>query len=830
MSIPAAEPKRSEVGQGQGSGVVMSMLIQDIRYAVRSLRRGFLVTAFAIISLALAIAGNTAVFSLVNSILLRPLPYPDADRIVLVQDRRKEVSINSGQTLVTSLPALDDLEQRSRTLTNWAGFRPLTVSLRGSERPIPLTAAFVTEGFFPLTGGSVARGRMFTAEEMVEGGPRVVILTHEYWETTVGEGEELLGTVMRLNGEPYEVIGTLVPGFEFLTPGIDVWLPLTESPVSAPRDRRNLIAAGRMRDGVSMEEVRAEIGSLALDFETEYAETQRGWTMDAFNLRHDIPNSQSRQLFALLQGSVVFVLLIALANITNLLLARGQERQREIALRTVLGAGRGRIIRQLMTESLVLVLLGGVLGLALGAVGVRMIADAFAGLLPAIYTPGLDGVVLLFTLGLTMGAGILFGIMPAVTTFRRSQAAGLRSGGDRGSSAGGGRKTVSRILVVGEIALSLVALGGGSVLIRSFLELQNSDAGFDTSNILTQRFAGLESKYETEEQQAALFDEAMDRIRAVPGVTSASLVNALPQNFFAPVDSFRVVGATIEDGLPVPTVTTIHTTPEYLETLGVTLLQGRFIESADRLGQPPIAVVDGRFAREQFPNATALGQRIVVQGEEREIVGVAPEITQTILTQGGGPARGTVYLPIAQEPFRAAFAFVRADGDARAVAEPLRRALEAIDADMTITPALTLEEFTDQFFVGIKVFNAILGGFGLLALFLASLGTYGVLAYTVGQRTKEIGVRMAIGAEARDVVKMVSREGVRMALIGLGIGSLLLIPLTRVIGTLLQGLSEVHELTVVFVAVVLFGVTLMASVLPARRAALVDPVRALRQD
>lgn len=808
----------------------MSVFLQDIRYAIRSLRKGFLVTSFAVISLALAIAGNTAVFSLVNSILLRPLPYPDADRIVLVQDRRKEVSATAGQTLVTSLPALDDLQQRSRTMTDWAGFRPATVSLRGSERPVPLRAAFVTEGFFPLTGGNVARGRMFTSEEMVEGGPRTAILTHEYWERSGGEGEDLLGTVMRINGEPHQVVGILVPGFEFLTPGIDVWLPLTESPVAAARDRRNVLVAGRMRDGVTMEEVRAEVASLALAFESEYAETQRGWTMDAFNLRHDIPNTQNRQLFALLQGSVLFVLLIALANITNLLLARGQERQKEITLRTVLGAGRGRIIRQLMTESLMLVMVGGALGLALGAVGVRMIADAFVGLLPAIYSPRMDGSVLIFTLGLTMGAGVLFGIMPALNTFRRSQSAGLRSGGDRGASAGGNRRTVSRVLVIGEIALSLVALGGGSVLIRSFLDLQNTDAGFDTSNLLTQQFSGLESRYETEEQQAALLEEVLERARALPGVRSASLVNALPQNFFAPVDSFRVVGAAIEEGLPVPTVNTIHTTPDYLGTLGVTLLQGRFIEASDRLGQPAVVVVDGRFARDQFPSTGALGQRILIQGEEREIVGVAPEIRQTILAQGGDSGSGTVYLPIAQEPFTGAFALLRTEGLARAVAEPLRVELEAIDADLTINPALTLEEFTDQFFVGIKIFNVILGGFGILALFLASLGTYGVLAYTVGQRTKEIGIRMAVGAEARDVVRMVSREGVKMALIGLGIGTVLLIPLTIAIGNLLQGLTDVNELTIVLVAVLLFAVTLAASVLPARRAALVDPVLALRQE
>ncbi len=805
----------------------MWTLFQDIRFAARTLRKGLLVTGFAVLSLALAIGGNATVFSLINAMLIRPLPYPDADRIVLVQDRRKDQP-SVASTLTTSLATLADLQDRSRSTTGWAGFRPAPVSLRGNERPIPLSGARVTAEFFPLLGAVAARGRTFRLEEVVEGAPRVVVLSHEYWQRTLGESEDPIGSVMNLDGEPHEVIGVLPEGFEFLTPGIDVWLALRQSPAGSPRDRRDLIALGRMRPGVSMTEVRTELASLASEFETEYAATSFGWTMDAYNLRSDIPDSQSRQLFLLLQGSVMFVLLIALANITNLLLARSQDRQREIALRTVLGAGRFRIVRQLMTESLMIVLLGGVAGLALGFVGIRMLANAFAGQLPAIYSPSLDATVVLFTLGLTVSAGLLFGLMPALQTFRRSHAGVLREGGDRGASAGGKKRLVSRVLVVGEIALSLVALGGGSLMVRSFLDLQNADTGFDASGLLTLQFSGLASRYEEDEERVILMDDVLTRVGDLQGVQSATLVNALPQNIFAPADTFRIEGRPVEEGVSVPRATTIFGTPSYLETLGFSLLQGRFLEESDRLDQSPVAVVDRAFVESHFSGQSALGQRVLIRGQSREIVGVVVDISQMLIQGFAGAPTETIYLPLAQVPLRSLFVMVKTERAPRALADPLRVALESADPDLTLNPALTMEEFTDQFFVGIRVFNSILGGFGLLALFLASLGTYGVLAYTVGQRTKEIGVRMAVGAEAKDVIRMISIQGVKMAVIGLVIGAVALVPVTILIRRLLENLTEVQPATLFLVGMVLFAVTLVASILPARRAALVDPVEALR--
>jgi putative ABC transport system permease protein len=379
-------------------------LLQDLRFAVRTLRRGILVTLLAVLSLSLAIGGNATVFSLINGFLYRPLPYPEADRIVLLGERETDQARGTN-ALVSSLAVYADLEDRTQTLAELAAFRPATYSLSGGERPVPVTGARVTPSFFPLLGTAAQRGRVFREDEGHEGAARIAVVTREYQDRTWGEEVDPLEQVMVLNGEPHQVVGVLPAGWEFLTPGLDVWTPLRVNPRETPRDRRDAFILARMATGIGMEAVYAESEAIAGEIAAEFPATNRGWTIDAFNLRHDIPTDQSRTLLAMLQGSVLFVLLIACANITNLLLAQGQERQREIALRTVLGAGRQRIVRQLLTESLLLVSIGGAIGLALGFVGIRLLTNAFGGQLPAAYAPVMDLNVLAFTLGVTVFAG-----------------------------------------------------------------------------------------------------------------------------------------------------------------------------------------------------------------------------------------------------------------------------------------------------------------------------------------------------------------------------------------------------------------------------------------
>lgn len=805
----------------------MATFFQDFRFALRTLRKGLLVTLFAIFSLALAIAGNATVFSMVNAFIFRPPPFDQPERMVILEER--EADQQPASSLSISLASWADYDERSQTLSAVEAFRPAFFSLRGPERAIPLTGARVTAGFFDVVGVSPTRGRAFLDSEGVEGAPKVVLLTREYWQESLSEVADPLGEVLVLNGEPYEVIGILPEGFEFLVPDLDIWVPFVANPREAPRDRRDVIAVGRLAPSATMEQVKAEIASIAAQLETEYPSVYRGWTTDAYNLRTEIPNTQSRVLMAMLQGSMVFVLLIACANIANLLLARGQDRQLEIALRTLMGAGRLRIVRQLLTESLILVLVGGALGLAMGAFGIQVIADMFAAQLPDAWTPRLEPTVVVFTLVISVAAGLIFGILPAVQTMRRDHASVLKEGGGRGASAGTRRRLVSRGLVVAEIALSMVALGGGSVMVRGFLELQNADPGFEVGNLLTVRFSVPESKFPTDEEKMIVLDEVVARARTLAGVRSVALTNTLPQNVQAPTDTFRIAGAPVDAAQPVPRAVSLRVDPGYLETMGVPLQRGRFFEEADRAGQPLVAAISQSMVDKRFEGRNPLGQLMTIRDESREIVGVVADVSQTIVQVSGG-SNETVYLPIAQAPARSSYLVLGTTGDPSQLAGPARTALGEVDPDLAVNQVQTMEQFVDQFFVGIRVFNSLLSGFGALALLLASLGTYGVLAYSVGQRRHEIGVRMALGAQEGQVTRMIVKQGLVMALVGLAIGTLLVIPLTAQIANLLEGIATVQPITVVAVGALLFTVTMVASVVPARRAAHVDPVDALRAE
>jgi predicted permease len=784
------------------------------------------VTTVAIVSLSLAIGGNAAVFSMVDAFIFRPPPFPEPERVVLFGEARTDQPSGS-PSFTTSLPTWADLKERSRTVEEWAALQFGNASVRGPERSEAVTANRVTPSFFDVVRARVLRGRTFLPAEGVEGGPGVVVISHPYWVERWGEGEDPLGDVLVVDGEPREVVGVLPPDFGFLGPPSDVWLPLTRNPLEADRTRRNVFTVGRMAPSANMEQIRSEMSSLAAQLADEHPEALRNRTVDAYNLRDDLPTAQTRILFGLLQGSVVVVLLIACVNITNLLLARSRERGREMALRTVLGAGRGRIARQLVTESGVLVGVSALIGLGLGSVGIEAISRAFAGLLPPNFEPALDHRVLLFTVGVAVLAGISFGLLPVAQAFRTDHASALRDGGARGGS-GRSRKALSRALVVCEIALSFVALGGGSMLVRSFVELRAGDPGFDGSALLTASVQIPGARYEEGEERRVLARRLLESIGRVPGVHAAALASAIPQSPQAPSDTFRVSGEAVEAGVPAPRAVVVRTSPGYASTLGIEVLRGRFFTDADGPDDARVAVVDQALARARFGNESPLGRQVRVAGEAREIVGVVEDVVQQIIQVGPAATSETIYLPREQDPQPASLLMVRTQGDPAGVAEPLRQALRDVDRDVALANVLTMEEYVDQFFVGVNVFNLILGGFGIMALLMASLGTYGVLAYTVGQRRREIGIRMAVGAEPRGVVLMIARGGIVMGAVGLALGVLMTLPLVGLLRSLLQNLSTVRPATLGSIAAVLFAVTVAASLLPARRASAVDPVRTLK--
>ncbi len=806
----------------------MGQVMQDVRFALRMLRKNWGVSLVAVASLSVAIGGNTAVFALVNTLLFQPISVEAPERLVVVQERRS-AQPEGLSTLTTSLATQADLAERSRTTADWTALRPTVLGLRDGERSEPIQAAEVAPNFFEVLGIQPSRGRAFAPEEGVPGGRKVAIVTPEFWERNRGGVGEPLGAVLTLNGEPVEVVGVMPEAFTFLFSVADIFIPITDSPTSSPRDRRDVVGIARMAPSATMTQVRAEMSELASQLAIEYPEIQRDRTIDAFNARTDIPDGRTKIFYALLQGSVFFVLLIACVNIANLLLARSQERSREIALRTVLGAGRRRIAFQLLTESGILVTLGAGLGLAFGWVGIKLLANQFAGFLPANYTPALDGTVVVFTAGISVAAGIFFGVAPAFQTLRRSQVDALKEGGGKATSSRS-RRLVTRGLVVAEIALSLVALGGGGMMVRAFMDLQGADPGFDGSGLATARLGIPASKYPDADERWAFLEEALEASRGLEGVESVALVNVLPRNFQAPLDTFAIPGQPRDAAVPAPEAISLRATPDYVEALGIEVVRGRFFEAADGAGSAPVAVVNRSFAERWLQGEDFVGQSIIFAGDTREIVGLVEDVQQVIVSTPGQVQSEAVYIPAAQDPTTGYTMVVATNGDPGAVKEPVRTALQRLDPDVTLSQVLTMDEFVEQFFVGIEVFNSILGGFGILAILLAALGTYGVLAYQVTQRKHEIGIRMAIGAKGSTVVTMVTRQGAAMALLGLALGGLLLVPLTGLLKSILAGFVTVTTSTAFVVAAVLFAVTLVASLVPAYRAAGLDPVRALRDE
>ncbi|MDH3224527.1 MAG: ABC transporter permease, partial [Gemmatimonadota bacterium] len=767
-----------------------------------------------------------AVFSLVDAFLFRPLPVDSPEQLVVVGERPESQPPGAG-FLATSLVNFRDLRERSRLIEAWGAMQPRTMSLRGTEGAEAVSGMSVTPSFFGMLGATLHRGRAFEVHEAVEGGPALAILGHEFWLERYGESINPLGEVLILNGEAHEIVGITPPNFAFLTPTPDIWTPLATSAVDAERDERTVIALGRFPPTTSTEQVREEMNTIGAQLAAEFSETQRGWAFDTYNARYDIPTRQTRVLFGLLQGSVFLVLLIACVNITNLLMARGQERRREIALRTVLGAHRGRIVRQLLTESSILVAGGMLLAAVLGITGIRAIANQFAGVLPPGFEIQMNTRVVLFMLAASAASGLAFGLAPALETFRRGQATTLREGDVRG---GGGRKRkrLSRALVVAEIALSFVALGGGTMLVRSFLEIQGQSTGFDISNLLTASMTLPASKQPDDQTRVQVREEALDRMRRIPGVQQAAFVSVLPQSSFGAADTFRVEGRAVDPGTPAPRTTLVQASSGYLQTMGIGLIQGRFFAEEDREDGLPVAVISEALRTAEFPAGDALGARVLIRGETRTVVGVVDDVPQTFLQTPGTSAESAVYVPMHQMPAGASTIVLRTSGDPRSAADPLRRTLQQLDPDLSLSGVLTWDEYINQFLVGIQVFNVVLGGFGIVALLLAALGTYGVLSYSVNQRRREIGIRMTVGAKPRGIVRMMARQGFFLAVVGLGVGVLLTLPLIGLMQGLLAGFATVKPTSLTLIAVVLFAVTMVATLVPAARAAMVDPVSTLR--
>jgi putative ABC transport system permease protein len=802
----------------------MRDFLQDVRLGLRTLSKTPIVSVLAVLSIGIAIAGNTTVFSLVDAILLRPLPFRDPDRLVMLWEANP-----SNPILGFSLTSADnflDLYEGTDAFEHLSALQPAGLSLTSGDVPEPLTAIAVSSGFFEILGEPARHGRVLQPSDFQTGNDKVVVLSHRFWQTRFAGDPSLVGGTLEINGEPHLVAGVMEDGFEFLDPRIDLWRPMVLRRGETPREVKNLSAIGRLKADVSLEDAREELAVIAARLARDYPEANRELTVLLKTMREQLSSGGNKELMSLLQGALLFVLLIACANIANLYLARGVDRQREFAVRTAIGASRSRILRQLLLEAFVLAFVAGALGTTLSYWGIRIIAGIFGNQMSSAFAPRLDGRVFLFSVVVSVLAGLMFGIAPALAAARANLMGTLHEGGRAGT--GGARRLLTKSLVVAEVTLALVMLAGAGVLVRTFAAAQKLDSGIRTDNVLVFQLELPEERYAEPATRSDFLERLRSELEALPGVVSSTAVDHMPRSPLPPTMSFSIEGITAEGDHPSATVVTID--PGWAEVFQVALFQGRTFLASDRLDSPRVALVNEAMAQSYFEGRSPIGERIRIQDKSREIVGVVANVREDIFQFDGRISQPVLYLPQAQSPARQVGVALRASADPLALTGPVREAILRIDPKLSAADFKSMDDFIAQFFVGMRLLNGILSGFGALALFLAAIGIYGVIAFSVSRRTHEIGLRMALGASYFDVLRLVVREGLVLIAIGFAVGIPGIFLVSRVIAAALSGISPFALSTSVAIGVGLFAVALLACYVPARKAASLHPSMALRTE
>ena len=810
-------------------------MFKEIRYATRALlkRPGF--SLIAVLTLALGIGANTAIFSVVNATLLRPLPFKDPDRVVMLWGALAKLQADR---LPNSAPNFLELKARSQTFERLAAFRSWSWQLTGGSEPELLRGARVSADFFETVGAGPILGRTFTPEEDVENHAPVVVISHGLWQRHFGGDQDVIGKTITLTGQNAMVIGVMPEGFQFpgganMIPGLqfalqnDVWVPIRFTQEERQRQGNlNLATIGRLKPGVSPAQAETEINGI----QKELPLGTIGFTFSALPLHQQMVGAIRKPLLVLL-ATVAFVLLIACANIANLLLARATSRQKEIAIRAALGAARRRIIGQLLTESLLLSLTGGAIGLLFAIWGNSLLVSLIPREVPRINDVGVDARILLFTLAISIVTGLIFGLVPALQASRFDLNQSLKEG-LRGVSAGVGQNRLRSLLVVSEVAMALVLLIGAALLMKSFMRLLDVNTGFNPEQVLTLDIQLPDlppSRYERREEQAAFFQQLMTRLQALPGVENAGGVLSLPLSGASEgTDLILEQQESSPDGQR-PNADYTIVTPEYFATLQIPLLQGRNFTAQDKLEAPFAIIVNDTLAARVWPGQNPLGKRFRVGFEEkqREVVGVVGTIKQTTLDSEARPA---MYLPHLQSPTAGLTVLVRTRGEPLSIAAAVRQEVRAIDKDVPVTKVQTMEKVLGASVAQPRFSMLVVGLFAALALVLSAVGIYGVMAYAVSRRVHEIGVRMALGAGASQVLKLVLKDGMTLALAGIAVGLLGAFALTRLMASLLFGIGAKDPVTFISVAAFLALVAFIACYIPARRATKVDPLIALRNE
>jgi putative ABC transport system permease protein len=809
----------------------MESLSQDIRYTFRMLAKSPGFTAVAVLTLALGIGANTAIFSVVNAVLLRPLPFHDSSQLCLVTE-----SLPSFPSLGPSYENYIDFRDQAKSFVGIAALRNDTYTLTGQGEPERLSTQMATASLFYLLGVDALEGHTFTPEEDRFGGPAVVLLSYGFWQRYFGGETRAIGKNITLNDQTYTISGILPPGFQIVQPA-DVIIPFTPWAHGLPDDRNwhpGIIAVGRLRPGVTIAHANAEMATIAERLDKQYPTYDTDMGAHVNGLQEQLVQNVRPALLVLL-GAVGLVLLIACGNIANLLLARAASRRREVAVRRALGAKRSRILRQLLTESVILSFVGAALGLLFARLMLAPLLDLASASIPNVGKVGLDGSVLAFTAIVALLAGTLFGLAPAIQTSQLDLRSAL-SDASRGSTGGVSRNYIRNSLVITEVALALVLLIGAGLLIRSFARLQDVQPGFDPTHLLIVDLPLSPHVYSKSAQRMEFFDELLDRARALPGVQSAGGALVLPVTGTAGAIHFNIQGRPPKT--PHDYIITGYrpVTPGYLQTLRVPLLQGRLLRDSDTERAPYVAVVNQSMAKEFFPGESPLGKHIQLgalpdnQVPWMEIVGVISDMKQNLSTE----PKPEMYIPYRQAdsvlPIFSMSIVLRTAGDPHAEASALRSAVHNLNSSQPLVHIRTMQENIATSVSDPHFRTLLLGIFAASALLLSIIGLYGLVSYSVAQRTSELGIRIALGAQPADVLRVIVVHGLKLVLVGIVVGLAGAFVLSGILKRFLYAVAPYDPVTFVGVSVLLVVVALFACYIPARRAMRVDPMVALRYE
>jgi putative ABC transport system permease protein len=823
-----------EVSREMWSLNSIETLIRDLRYGARTLMKSPGFAFVAVLTLALGIGANTAIFSVVNGVLLRALPYYEPERLVMVWADRPILQARIGlPDFPVTVADFVDWRDQNQVFEQMAALETRRMNLTGGGEPESVVGLRASASLFPLLGAGFAVGRAFLPEEDRADADRVVVISHELWRQRYGADSKLIGQKITLDNEAYTVIGVTAPDFQFPRRGevpylggatkVDLYLPIAFTPkLMNNRMGDFLMVIARLKPGVSLGQAGADMSGIARRLTEQYPQTNTDKGARLAPLHQQMVGKARTALLVLL-GAVGFVLLIACANVANLLLARAAGRQKEMAIRAALGAGRCRVVRQLLTESLLLAFSGGAAGLLLARWGVKLLLAMAPENLPRTYDIKLDTRVAGFTLLVSLLTGIVFGLLPALQTSKINLVVTLKEGGR--DSGGLLRRRLRGFLVVSEVAMAFVLLIGAGLLIRSFARLTEVDPGLDPRRVLTMDIMLPPAKYNFS-QAAAFFQQTLERVWALPGVEAAAAVSPLPLSGLHASSGFSI------EGKPTPTPLRLSAgvriiSPDFFKTFRVPLVNGRLLAESDGADAPPVVVVNESLARIYFANEDPLGKSIIYNGVARVIVGIVGDVKHSALDEEAKPE---IYFPMAQSTRRNMSLAVRVSGDPMQIVAAVRRQVWDVDKDIPIYSIETMERLMAKS-VAPRRFNLLLlGVFALVGLALACVGLYGVMAYSVAQRTQEIGIRIALGSQARDVLRLVIGQGMKLALVGVGIGLAASFGLMRLMSKLLFGIRPTDPLTFAAIVVLLLLVALLACWLPARRAMKVDPMVALRVD